>query len=1035
MIRTLPIDYWATKRTVERNVAVKGRLHGLDAIVVSDASLALKGFHGLNDDQSVESYPREDPFNVDIEIHDDNSNLCGARITIDPRMRDFAQTSSSMFALSTLGGLVLVNGRPYGLTVAHSLGIRLGTNTIEGPSISYDDKLDLGRDMPPTAYMIPIEDTFNSIGRTLSATSVRLPTAEEGRLLDLNAHASTLDTAEARELLEWHPVFAWLVARKQKAQRYKHFRQNVSDPWSEGMRNIDDLFEIAPHESVLGHYFLDTEEIHLSDLMQILSGSLLRKLNVLEFVGRSCPALTLEGAKKLQNARSRDPLHGLANMLFTYENRRFLNDASSQSVVALLVSLKPCMSAMSMARLLLLMLEQTGTPRELLPPRSRVSALVKCILRLYQPIKEDLTELIRRSSISTKLAFSELHLDDAKPQAIINMITLLKHFLSSSSPKLFIYQGALGRWVERYAKLINPGLPIAIVTNPQTSNSVQTAGGGLKTLKRPQTLRLMYIFAGGDNELAEVIDMPQVEWEKLIDPLGGPGPVPSFNPQYRPYIGAQDEIENIDVREPVVDEEAFVRERSGKDEHETPSSQDRSDMSPAKGKNNFVTKDDLSQQLYYAARNGDAELITELLRKEASVDLKDSLLNSALETASAQGHKKIVDLLLDKGANPNLRTPFDYGSVLIVAADRGHSDVVKTLLDGGADPNMRGRKISTALEAAVMRGHAEIVRLLLRAGADWKIVGFSGRTALATATASGLIDCVEAFYEAGVDINADGGTALQSASERNQTDMVKFLIEKGADVNAQGGMFGSPLLAAVDCGSEAIIDMLLNAGADLNACGDSGTALEVASTRASKPFVEFLLDKGARIDTLGRHGTALQMASNKGNEQIVEFLLARGANVNAPGREFSSALEAASAGGHETIMRLLIDAGADVNTSSAVYGSALEAAAGRGHDRIVSLLIDAGADVDTPSAIYGSALQAASIRGHYSTVELLLAAGADANARGGINGSALTAASGKGHEGIVRLLLEAGAVPSSDPANSAQQKDGGSQLSPDADNE
>jgi ankyrin repeat protein len=74
---------------------------------------------------------------------------------------------------------------------------------------------------------------------------------------------------------------------------------------------------------------------------------------------------------------------------------------------------------------------------------------------------------------------------------------------------------------------------------------------------------------------------------------------------------------------------------------------------------------------------------------------------------------------------------------------------------------------------------------------------------------------------------------------------VKLLLEKGADVNAQGG-YGNALQAASVGGHEGIMKLLLEKGADVNAQGGSyGNALQVASTEGHDAIVKLLLENGA----------------------------------------------------------------------------------------------------------------------------------------------------------------------------------------------
>ena len=93
------------------------------------------------------------------------------------------------------------------------------------------------------------------------------------------------------------------------------------------------------------------------------------------------------------------------------------------------------------------------------------------------------------------------------------------------------------------------------------------------------------------------------------------------------------------------------------------------------------------------------------------------------------------------------------------------------------------------------------------------------------------------------------------------------------------------------------------------------------------------------------YGSALQAASNQGSEAIVKMLIESGADVNVQGGHYGSALQAASYRGSEAIVKILIESGADVNVQGGIYGSAIQAASYRGSEAIVKMLIESGADV------------------------------------------------------------------------------------------
>ena len=90
---------------------------------------------------------------------------------------------------------------------------------------------------------------------------------------------------------------------------------------------------------------------------------------------------------------------------------------------------------------------------------------------------------------------------------------------------------------------------------------------------------------------------------------------------------------------------------------------------------------------------------------------------SALASASARGHKYVVRILLENGADVNMA-----GSPLASASAEGHKDVVQILLEKGADGNMMGSDDSPLASAAAI-GHRDVVQILLENGADVNMAG------------------------------------------------------------------------------------------------------------------------------------------------------------------------------------------------------------------------------------------------------------------------------------------------------------------------
>ena len=102
-------------------------------------------------------------------------------------------------------------------------------------------------------------------------------------------------------------------------------------------------------------------------------------------------------------------------------------------------------------------------------------------------------------------------------------------------------------------------------------------------------------------------------------------------------------------------------------------------------------------------------------------------------TNPRNGNEDIVQLLLERGADPDLAT--NYRTTLLhLAADNGNIDVMQLLLDRGAKHNTTTSPYGfTPLHSAVFNGHKDIVRLLLNAGAEPNKVNDRGETPLSIA--------------------------------------------------------------------------------------------------------------------------------------------------------------------------------------------------------------------------------------------------------------------------------------------------------------
>jgi ankyrin repeat protein len=221
-----------------------------------------------------------------------------------------------------------------------------------------------------------------------------------------------------------------------------------------------------------------------------------------------------------------------------------------------------------------------------------------------------------------------------------------------------------------------------------------------------------------------------------------------------------------------------------------------------------------------AARAGDIARTTELLN--GNPDLLNERggpgTRTALHDAAANGHKLVVKLLLERGADPNIRCEGDNATPLHFAVEKQHFAVIRLLVEHGADPIGEGDYhelgvIGWATSWAYINANAEQVDYLLAHGARHNI--FSALAMGETAAIRRLVS----------ESHTDLDKRMDLANKRRR-----------------------PLhLAVIKRKPESLVT-LLELGANMEALDEAGfSALDEAALRGETEMAQLLLDRGAKI--------------------------------------------------------------------------------------------------------------------------------------------------------------------------------------------
>lgn len=363
----------------------------------------------------------------------------------------------------------------------------------------------------------------------------------------------------------------------------------------------------------------------------------------------------------------------------------------------------------------------------------------------------------------------------------------------------------------------------------------------------------------------------------------------------------------------------------------------------------------------------------------------------------------------------NAKCPSPGSTLLHIACSSNLRSVVQTLLREPGSIHTQDDAGNGPLDFAAEWGHLELVKTLLDAGAGIDAKCQEESTALVRAAGNGYKEILPPSIRRRVETDESTGpasNALQAAAENGHIAVVQMLLEEGAQVNAGDGSYdGTALLAACAMGNEEVARLLLENGADTEAKNiDGATALLWAAGNGYEDIVQLLLDKGADIEAKDNYKvTALSWAARNGFEAVVRLLLRKRADITAKDVEGATALLHAAEHGSEAIVRLLLDEGADIKATDNFGMTALLWTSQYRPEAVVRLLLEKGANIEAKDNGRMTPLLVAALNGCEAIVRLLLKEGANFNVQEDTGMSALHFAARYGSEAIVRLLLDKGA--------------------------
>ena len=360
-------------------------------------------------------------------------------------------------------------------------------------------------------------------------------------------------------------------------------------------------------------------------------------------------------------------------------------------------------------------------------------------------------------------------------------------------------------------------------------------------------------------------------------------------------------------------------------------------------------------RLFEAARTGDLGTLTSILDTQPDkLHVRSSPYeHTLLHAAAHNGQLAVVDLLLARGLDANVREKGDNTYPIHWAAAAGHLDVVRRLADAGGDVIGHGDDHelevigwATCWDGCDDAAHRAVAEFLVSRGAPHHIFSAIAMN-LADEVRRIVVEQPSALNRR-MSRNESHQMPLHFAVRMNRPAMVSLLLELGADPLAADGAGHSAAMYASGPGvdrpvMEAIRAMttaeLVSAERGVRAPRSGVMDLVALLSLGDYTTAERLVRDNRALVT---SGGALHMMAKRNDIRAVTWLLANGADPNARWSHWGAEvtpLHLAVLGDHAEIVRTLLDARADPSIRDSMHDSdALGWAEHFGHGEIVQIL-------------------------------------------------------------------------------------------------
>ena len=292
----------------------------------------------------------------------------------------------------------------------------------------------------------------------------------------------------------------------------------------------------------------------------------------------------------------------------------------------------------------------------------------------------------------------------------------------------------------------------------------------------------------------------------------------------------------------------------------------------------------------------------------------DGTGNTPLHYAAEWKLDKAVAVLLEKGANPNVRNA-NGETPIFNAIKTDSTSTIDLLMGKGSQKNARDYLGNTPLHACVRWDSRNSAMKLIQWKSDLDVQNLAGKTPLAQAARSGRMAMVTLLTENGANIDATdatGKTVLIDAIQSRNIEIVSYLVKKGASPHIQE-MYGRNAFHEVALtGNKEMISLIQKAGGNPLARDTQGiTPFSIILQREDEELIKSVLGNDNKLLDSDSNTPIHIALENNASTEILDLLVQMDYPINMRNKNGVTPLAIAVSKNLNEHSKILLENGAD----------------------------------------------------------------------------------------------------------------------------